>query len=431
MHRRLVRVCRLVVVPIACLSCRDESVAPAGTPATVLVRAYVDADGSAGYSAGDAAIAGQPVELASGGAATRQATTDAAGIATFTDVAPGSYVASFAGTPPAGALLATAQEASVTAPFQGGDVQAEFRFVYLPGSLTGTVFRDENANATYEAGTDTPGWGIIVALFAGSPPAADTLATDTTAADGQFTFTALRPGAYTVGVRSLSPDIQIAGGTEQAVQATADAQTPLAFRFTGSLATSIAQARLSPGDTVVIEGVISVAQGTFRTQNDNAYLQDGSSGVQVFNVPTTLGLGLGDSVGIAGIMGVFSGEQQIVQFNASTPPIVVRFGTTTAPSPRSVTGADIKALSFQGELVSVTNVQLVAAPSPGTTAYNLNFVHAATDTFQVRIEAGVVPSVPRTGSWTSGAFYDLTGVLGRFNAVAQLKPRGAADIVAR
>ncbi len=193
----------------------------------------------------------------------------------------------------------------------------------------------------------------------------------------------------------------------------------------------IATAKQDSGKVVLIEGVVTVATGTFRTQNDNAYMQDGSSGVQLFNLPTTLGLAVGDSIRVAGIMGAFAEERQILRFSVTSLPVVFRLGTTTPPAPRTVTGLEIKGLSFQGELVSATNVQLVAAPSPGTAAYNLNFVHAATDTFQVRIEAGVVPAVPRTGFWTSGAFYDLTGVLGRFNAVAQLKPRGAADIVAR
>jgi hypothetical protein len=196
----------------------------------------------------------------------------------------------------------------------------------------------------------------------------------------------------------------------------------------------IAEAKAQPGAIVAVEGVVTVGQGTFRTQGDNAYIQDPTGGVQLFDLDPALGLVVGDSIGIAGRMGAFSGEQEIVEIDASTPPTVVILGTGTVPAPRSVTVADILARTFEGQLGVTADARLLAAPSAGTTAYTLTFADVTDNMFQVRIDAGVVPSVPRTGFWTAGARYNLTGVLSSFippgttTSVPQLKPRDASDI---
>jgi hypothetical protein len=87
---------------------------------------------------------------------------------------------------------------------------------------------------------------------------------------------------------------------------------------------------------------------------------------------------------------------------------VVVLGTGTVPAPRSVTVADILARTFEGQLGFTADARLLAAPSAGTTAYTLTFADVTDNMFQVRIDAGVVPSVPRTGFWTAGARYNLT-----------------------
>jgi len=144
---------------------------------------------------------------------------------------------------------------------------------------------------------------------------------------------------------------------------------------------------------------------------------------------SALGLVVGDSIRVTGLMGAFSGEAQIVQVNATTPPTVVDFGATTAPAPRNITAAQLVARTFEGELVRIADAVLTAVPGGTSAAYNLTFQDGGATSFTLRIETPVVASVPRT-FWTQNQTYaSITGVLGSFNGTAQLKPRGSGDIV--
>lgn len=408
------------------LACTQETAGP-GTYSTVAVRVYVDVDGSTTFTPGDVAIADVTVTLTNTAGTSADGTTNAEGLAQFT-VPPDAYTATMTGPAPSGSVLATATAVSITAPYEGGSVGAEFRFAYLPGTLEGVVFRDEDADGQYDPAVDTPGAGMAVWLFGGDAVSADTLDGQPTGADGTFEFTTLRPGTYTVSISSPFPTIQIVGDTIRTQQVQAAASTDLSVQFVGQAVMTIAAAKATPGQVVSVEGVVTVAQGTYRLQGDNMYIQDATSGIQVFNVDPALALSLGDSVRVTGLMGAFGGEQQIVRPDASTPLVVVTLGTGTVPAPRILTTAQIIARTFEGELASVAAVKLTAAPTGTAGAYNLRFAGGVSDTITVRIEAGVEPSVPR-GSWTVDATYTLTGTLGSFNGVAQLKPRGSGDVV--
>jgi len=122
----------LALITLAALSgCRGETTEPMGTPSTVTIAVYVDADGSGSLSARDVPVAGETVRLrAEVDGDSLEAVTAADGVAAFQDVPPGSYRAEFAGTAPANAVLASATTPAVIAPFDGGDIVVEFRFVY-------------------------------------------------------------------------------------------------------------------------------------------------------------------------------------------------------------------------------------------------------------------------------------------------------------
>jgi len=421
--------CVALVTLIAALpACRDESTAPAGAPSTVTVTVYVDVDGSGSLSAADDPVAGALIRLrAADGSDSVEATTAASGVASFSSVPPGTYAAVFAGTTPANAVLASAALPSVTAPFAGGDVSAEFRFVYEPGAIAGQIYRDDNGNGSYDPGIDTPGSGMTVYRFEGTGTSADTLESAVTGGDGTFAFDLVRAGPATIAISPPSPILQIVGDTIRTISVPAAGADTLEIQFTGTLIVSIAQAKADSGNIVTIEGVVIVAQGTYRAGNDNAYIQDTSAGVQVFNLDPALGLALGDSIRVTGRMGAFAGEFEIVNIDASTPPTVVALGAGTVPAARLVSGADVVARTYEGSLVRVVNATLTSAIPGGTSGYNLTFQDAAGTSFTLRIETARVGDVPRA-FWTTGAGYNLTGALGSFNGTAQLKPRGAGDI---
>jgi hypothetical protein len=418
----------LAAVLLALLAGCGEAVAPAGTPSTVTVRAYVDADGSGAFSPGDTPIPGvtvrlEPISGSDGNAsiAVLEATTNAEGIASFPQVAPGNWRVTTAGNVPTGAVLATATAPVVVAAYRGGEVTTEFRYVYNPGGITGRIFRDNNSNNTYDPGVDTPAPGIPVTLYAGSSATGEPVATTTTDAQGVFTFTVLRPGTYTYQVAPL-PTMTIVGGVTQTVNVQAQQTAQVPVRFTGNLISTIASARNeSVGNPVAVEGVVTVAQGVFAA--NQIQVQDTTGGILVFGVTAGAGIAIGDRVRVVGQLGAFRTELQILQ------PTVERLGSGTLPAPRPLTAAQLAAGDAMGQLVRVTGLRVDSVGgTPTSTGYDV-IVSAADGTrTRVRVQAAGV-GVPQT-FWQVGTRYDVTGIVGQFDNVPQLKVRSADDIAA-
>jgi hypothetical protein len=389
---------------------------------------YVDADGSGGFNAGDAAIAGMTVVLTHSSGTTLSAQTDTDGLAAFPSVPAGSYVATLDGPPQVGAVLGTAERLALEATFQGSTISGEFRFVYRPGSLSGVIYRDDDSNGVFTPGTDFPATGADLALFAGTDTLADPVAEAVTDGDGAFAFERVRPGSYTLRIAPPFPTMTIVGGALRTIDIAPDGDATFETTFSGTAIQSVTDAKAAAGQVVTIEGTVSVAPLTFRTQGDNLYMQDASGGLQVFDVTPGSGLQVGDNIRVTGLMGAFSGEQQIVRINTTTFPTVLLLGSGAPPTPRGVSAADVVARTYEGELVTVTDAVLGTIPGGTGAAYNLPFTAPPNVAFTVRIEAGVGATVTRA-TWTSGATYSITGVLGSFNGTAQLKPRGSSDVV--
>jgi uncharacterized protein YaiE (UPF0345 family) len=416
----------LAAALIALLAGCDEAVAPAGTPSIVTVRTYVDADGSGAFSAGDAPIAGMTIRLeptagSDGNAslAVVSATTNAEGVATFPQLAPGSWRVTTTGNVPSGAVLATASAPVIVAPYRGGEVSTEFRYVYNPGGITGRIFRDNNNNNAYDPGVDTPAPGIPVSLFAGSSATGDAVATTTTDAQGVFTFNVLRPGTYTYSVSAL-PTMTIVGGAAQTVTVQAQQTAQVPVRFTGNLISTVASARNeSPGSAVAVEGVVTVGQAVFAA--NQIQVQDTTGGILVFGVPAGAGIALGDRVRVVGQLGAFRTELQIVQ------PTVERIGSGTPPAPRPLTAAQLAAGTAMGQLVRVNGLRVDSVGGTANSAAYDVIVSAADGTrTRVRVQAAGV-GVPQT-FWQVGTTYDISGVVGQFENVPQLKVRSQDDI---
>src|SRR5688572_29576831 len=95
-----------------------------------------------------------------------------------------------------GSVLPSSNEPRIVVSALGTYNKTEIRYAYLPSTISGRIFRDDNNNGTFDA-TDTPGAGLAVVLRRelGSAPGArvDSAVTDAT---GAYQFRFLAPGAY-------------------------------------------------------------------------------------------------------------------------------------------------------------------------------------------------------------------------------------------
>ncbi len=406
----------------------DESTGPAGAPTDLTVQVYVDANGNGAFNPGDVPVAGATVTATGEDGAEATAQTDAQGAAVFTGLRPGSYALSLAATTPPGAVLATATQPLVTATSAGGAAAAEFRYAYLPGSVNGRLFRDDNANEEFDAGVDLPAPGVTVQIFTGPAAEGEPVASTSTDAAGSFAFGTLRPGTYTV--RVVAPQgVAIVDGADKVV--TVPAQEPpvnLPIRFTGNLRIPIAQARTrAVNSSVTVEGTVTA--GRAQLGGRNFYVQDATGGIQVFlpsNSPAQPAPG--DSVRVSGGIGIFRGAVQI-----SNGTIVVEtLGTQPVPAPRALDGPEVMDRDFEGQLARVDSLTVLSTATTGSTSANVNVRTPQGNEFQVRLER--VANVPLS-TFVVGNTYTVTGVLDVFttsdtppDSIPQLKPRDVSDV---
>ncbi|QZA33572.1 5'-nucleotidase C-terminal domain-containing protein [Hydrogenibacillus sp. N12] len=185
---------------------------------------------------------------------------------------------------------------------------------------------------------------------------------------------------------------------------------------------SIAEARkVQEGAVVRVRGTVTTVPGSWGAKG--FYLQDETSGLYVYT-PTDYGLAPGHAVEVIGKTKEYNGEWEI------DSPLEVRTLETGAPlpNPKTIRPADLP--EVQGELVRL----------PGVTISGLKEVNKyGTFEFTATTEDGAAALIrvdSRTGlaykdfPFKNGDRVDVVGIASVYDAVYQIKPRGAADIVA-
>ena len=173
-------------------------------------KVYYDANDSSSYTDGEEGFKDITVELLRpDGSVVATTTTDADGNYSFTRLAAGDYTVKVT---KAGAIAdltqtedpdATKDSTSGTVTLNAGNpVQENINFGYVKKhAISGTVYLDQNRDKTKNTG-DLPQCGVTVKLVDASGAV---VATTTTDADGNYSFTGLNDGTYTVQVDKTGP----------------------------------------------------------------------------------------------------------------------------------------------------------------------------------------------------------------------------------
>jgi DNA/RNA endonuclease YhcR with UshA esterase domain len=178
---------------------------------------------------------------------------------------------------------------------------------------------------------------------------------------------------------------------------------------------------------VTVAGIVTAAQGTYRS--DNAYIQDPTGGVLLFDVPTSAALALGDSVEVSGVLTQFNGEAEIEDV-----VVAPNRGRTTVPAPlERTTGAIATAVAAGGartadvgRLLVVRKARVGAFTSGGTPPRNAT-LNDGSGAIELRLDGNALTTIPST-TFDQSKCYDVVGILGFFNGTPQLKPRIPTDV---
>lgn len=163
---------------------------------------WLDADLNGAQNGGETGIPGVAVTLKDGnGNTVSTATTDADGKYLFTRLAPGSYVVTVSGLPVGTVqtydLDGVASASKTTFTLGPGEAKRDVDFGYgQPCSVGDRVWLDANHNGAQDSGENGIS-GVTVTLLDGGGA---TIGTQTTDSNGNYLFSQLRAGTYTVVV---------------------------------------------------------------------------------------------------------------------------------------------------------------------------------------------------------------------------------------
>jgi beta-lactamase superfamily II metal-dependent hydrolase len=203
--------------------------------------------------------------------------------------------------------------------------------------------------------------------------------------------------------------------------------------------TDIADIRDNDGDGVLkykgygvrVQGNMTVEPGLFHTFVTQAFVQDGTGGVQVFDSSIDSDVDRGEEVQFVGILEQFAGQTEVSiagGFGNTGHTIV---GSGSAPSPTVLTVAQAVEAA-EGKLIRINDVTVDSGTIPESGNGTLVITDdGGTSTLELRIDGDT--DIP--GSNTPTEAFDVIGIAGQFDSWApftsgfQITPREKADLL--
>lgn len=302
------------------------------------------------------------------------------------------------------------------------------------GAIEGLLFFDADRNQAYDPSAgDTVVAGATVLVRERGTDLALTGGQAVSNTAGRFRIASLPPGTHDLFVDTTTiPAGFFFCQNPRPVSVVIDAVRFVDVVARGGCVVAIEDAEAAgAGPFVTVQGIVTAAPGSYRTQGDNAYIEDQSGGIQLFGTALIgLGIAVGDRLEVSGTMTLFNDELEVtgLRVNEVVPNV-------TTPQPALVTTAEIAAAGspptqpLQGRFVRIVGaIHVSAFGNPGSGGRNAPF-NDGSGASEVRIESGVLADTNAIDTqFPGGKCYDIIGVVGTFRGTAQLKPRSLADI---
>lgn len=319
-------------------------------------------------------------------------------------------------------------ETTVTARVQDTFLGADATITVIRGrgGVEGTIYRDDDASGSFDAGADTPLTGAPVDLILGTSPGGTVWSSTTTDNAGFYQFAGVPAGDYVVVV-TAPPATTIDVPTAQ-VAVDENLTTIVDFTFTGAPVVPISDARAAVLDELVaIEGVVtSATTGEGVLADSIFYMQDGSAAIAVYTSTVHFPggfplLSIGDSVRVLGTRQVAVNQLEWIEAES-----VAGLGTGRADT-LDVGTYDINNLVYPSRLVRVWDVMI---DSVTDTASQNVWARGNMELGGIGFRMYLNPATGLNGDsvFHLHRAYTVTGILTRHNTTYELKPRKAADI---
>lgn len=290
------------------------------------------------------------------------------------------------------------------------------------GSMSAQVYYDRDFSGG-PSPADTAFAGLTVFLLVAGTQ--DTVATDTTDANGAVSFSGLQPAQYSIAVDSLQVlgDSMVTTLTPSRVALSSRGQPQFISARAGYPILTVAQARAgTAGRKVVVAATILAGRQSF--SDTTAHVRDAGGGaLRLTRTTVTTGGSLvpGDVVRALGLIGSRNGQPVL-----DSAVIALAF---TGPQPSADTLASAEAATAAGGSRDADLVRVVQAAVTDTLTVGADFRATVDDgsgplemLIDVRLQLGPMPLAP-------GDSVDAVGVLVPVGGGAwQLKPRVGQDI---
>jgi len=178
----------------------------------------------------------------------------------------------------------------------------------------------------------------------------------------------------------------------------------------------IAEARTKSNGAIVAVGGRVTAGNQFGSPS---FIQDATGGIPVFNSNFSSTLEIGDSVLVYGTIGFFNDLIQITGANLQGRKVDV---PKRILSPKQISLSELA--EHEGQLIMVNNVEL----KDKSFVFYPNSTEIITDQNGAEAQMRIVGSTDIPGLTKPQTITNITGVVGRFRANAQLQPRFQPDI---